>query len=146
MTVADAKKQLLATERVKKVHAVIGGGKEATVLLVEENGSGDLLCAKVFRYFTSTIKKRLRGTAHLLASDMAVLAAKQEYWNLFEMVKHTPVPKPIDLVENIILMEFISDGSSLSMTPAPLIRDIDLTPFEPEEILYNSIDILAQIF
>ncbi len=145
MTVADAKNQLLATGKVKRVHAVIGGGKEATVLLAE-NVSGELLCAKVFRYFTSTIKKRLQGTVHILASDMAMLAAKQEYWNLFEMVKHTPVPKPIDLVENIILMEFISDGSSSSMTPAPLIRDIDLTPFDPEEILYTSIDILAQIF
>ncbi|MHA1542631.1 MAG: RIO1 family regulatory kinase/ATPase domain-containing protein [Candidatus Hodarchaeales archaeon] len=145
MTVADAKRQLLATGKVKRVHAVIGGGKEATVLLAE-NVSGELLCAKVFRYFTSTIKKRLQGTAHILASDMAMLAAKQEYWNLFEMVKYIPVPKPIDLVENIILMEFISDGFSLSMTPAPLIRDIDLTPFNPEEILYTSIDILAQIF
>ncbi len=145
VTVADAKNQLLATGKVKRVHAVIGGGKEATVLLAE-NVSGELLCAKVFRYFTSTIKKRLQGTVHILASDMAMLAAKQEYWNLFEMVKYVPVPKPIGLVENIILMEFISEGSSSSMIPAPLIRDIDLTPFDPEEILYTSIDILAQIF
>ncbi len=142
---ADAKNQLLSTGKVKRVHAVIGGGKEATVLLAE-NVSGEFLCAKVFRYFTSTIKKRLRGTAHILASDMAMLAAKQEYWNLFEMVKYSSVPKPLDLVENIILMEFISDGSSSSMVPAPLIRDVDLTPFDPEEVLYTSIDILAQIF
>lgn len=126
------------------MHAVIGGGKEATVLLAE-NTSDKLVCAKVFRYFTSTIKKRLQGTIHILASDMAMLAAKQEYWNLHEMVKHVPVPKPLALLGNIILMEFISDGSE-SMTPAPLIRDIDLTIFDPEEVLYTSLDILAQIF
>ncbi len=145
VTVAGAKSQLLGTGKVKRVHAVIGGGKEATVLLTE-NTSGELICAKVFRYFTSTIKKRLQGTVHILASDMAMLAAKQEYWNLYEMVKHSPVPKPLALVGNIILMEFISDGSTSSMTPAPLIQDVNLTPFDPEEILYTSIDILAQIF
>ena len=145
MTVAGAKSHLLGTGKVERVHAVIGGGKEATVLLAE-NASGELICAKVFRYFTSTIRKRLQGTIHILASDMAMLAAKQEYWNLYDMAKHCPVPKPLSLVGNIILMEFISDGSISSMTPAPLIRDVDLTPFDPEEILYTSLDILAQIF
>jgi serine/threonine-protein kinase RIO1 len=120
------------------------GGKEATVLLAE-NPSGELVCAKVFRYFTSTIRKRLQGTIHILASDMAMLAAKQEFWNLHEMIKHVPVPKPLDLVGNIILMEFISDGSE-TMTPAPLIRDVDVTPLDPEEVLNTSLDILVQIF
>ena len=145
VTVSDSISQLIQTGEIKRVHGVIGGGKEATVLLAENN-SNEFVCAKVFRYFTSTIKKRLQGTIHILASDMAMLAAKQEYWNLHEMVKHCPVPKPLSLIGNIILMEFISDGSPSSMTPAPLIRDVDLTPFDPEEILYTSLDILAQIF
>ncbi len=143
--IADAITQLLDTRKVRQVYAVIGGGKEATVLLAKDS-SGELVCAKVFRFYTSTIKKRLRGTKHLLPSDMAMLAAKQEYWNLEAMAKFCPVPKPRGLLENIVLMDFISKDSSTPMIPAPLIRDVDLLSFDPEEILYSSIDILAQLF
>ncbi len=143
--IADAITELLDSQLVTKIHSVIGGGKEATVLLAEDL-KGELVCAKVFRYFTSTIKKRLRGTKHLLASDMAVLAAKQEFWNLKAMESYSPVPKPIGLLNNIVIMEFINESPSSSFSPAPLIRDVDLAPYDPEEILYTAIDILADIF
>ena len=143
--IADAKTQLLDTQKVKQVYSVIGGGKEATVLLAEDP-EGALVCAKVFRYYTSTIKKRLRGTIHLLPSDMAMIAAKQEYWNLHAMVKFTAVPKPRGLLQNIVLMDFIPESPSAPMTPAPLIRDVNLLSFNPEEILHTAIDIIAQIF
>ncbi|MHA2226776.1 MAG: RIO1 family regulatory kinase/ATPase domain-containing protein [Candidatus Hodarchaeales archaeon] len=144
VTIAEAKTQLLATGEIRKVLAVIGGGKEATVLLAE-NIHEELVCAKVFRYFTSTIKKRLRGTKHLLASDMAALAAKQEFWNLEEMHKIIPVPRPISLVDNIVIMDFIAEDKG-STTPAPLIRDVNLTFYDPEELFYESIDIIANLF
>jgi serine/threonine-protein kinase RIO1 len=143
--ISDAKKQLLETQEVKQIYSIIGGGKEATVLLAKSE-TGDLVCAKVFRYYTSTIKKRLRGTVHLLPSDMAMIAAKQEYWNLHAMTNFTSVPKPRGLLKNIVLMDFIPESPSLPMTPAPLIRDVDLSSFDPEEILYSAIDIIAQIF
>ena len=143
--IADAIAELLESQLVGKVHSVIGGGKEATVLLAEDF-DGNLVCAKVFRYFTSTNKKRLRGTKHLLESDMAGLAAKQEYFNLKAMIEHSPVPKPIALLENIVIMEFINEDPSHPFSPAPLICDVDLLPYDPEEILYSAIDILAQIF
>jgi serine/threonine-protein kinase RIO1 len=142
--IAEAKSQLLATGEINKILAVIGGGKEATVLLAE-NFESILVCAKVFRFFTSTIKKRMRGTKHITASDMAALAAKQEYWNLYEMHNHVPVPKPHVLLENVVIMEFIAENSG-SNTPAPLLKDVDLTSYDPEEIFHESIDILAQLF
>jgi serine/threonine-protein kinase RIO1 len=143
--IADASRELLDSHLVSKIHSIIGGGKEATVLLAEDL-NGELVCAKVFRYFTSTIKKRLKGTKHLLASDMAAIAAKQEFFNLKALMKHSPVPKPLYLLDNIVIMEFISENPSSSFSPAPLIRDVDLSQFDPEEILYSAIDILAQIF
>lgn len=142
--ITEAKSQLLATGEIKTILAVIGGGKEATVLLAK-NYTDDFVCAKFFRFFTSTIKKRLRGTRHITARDMAALAAKQEYWNLVEMYHHVPVPKPHLLAGNIVIMDFIAKNNG-STTPAPLIKDIDLTYYDPEEILHESIDILAQLF
>ena len=142
--IAEARSQLLATGEIKKVLAIIGGGKEATVLLAESI-EDELVCAKVFRYFTSTIKKRLRGTKHLLADEMAALAARQEYWNLYEMHNYVPVPKPRLLVENIVLMDFIGEETG-SSTPAPLLRDVDLNIYDPEEFFNESIDIIANLF
>lgn len=144
VTIAEAKGQLLATGEIKRIISVIGRGKEATVLLAE-SVKEELICAKVFRYFTSTIKKRLRGTIHLLPSDMAILAAKQEYWNLVEMHKNIPVPKPHLLLDNIVIMEFISDERG-SSNPASLLKDTNLHNYDPEELLHESIDILAQLF
>ncbi len=143
--ISEAKKQLLETRKVKQIFSIIGGGKEATVLLAEDI-TGDLVCAKVFRYYTSTIKKRLRGTIHLLPSDMAMIAAKQEYWNLHAMKNFTSVPKPRSLLQNIVVMDFIPESPSSPMIPAPLIRNVDLSSFDPEEILHSAIDIIAQIF
>ena len=61
------------------------------------------------------------------------------------MHKHVQVPKPLRLLGNIVIMNFISKKEG-SQTPAPLLRDIDLSPYDPEELLYESIDILAQLF
>ncbi|MFX0123122.1 MAG: RIO1 family regulatory kinase/ATPase [Candidatus Hodarchaeota archaeon] len=145
VTITEARNQLLATGEIQKVLSIIGGGKEATVLLAE-NIDEELVCAKVFRYFTSTIRKRLRGTIHLLEDDMAALAAKQEYWNLHEMlVNKIPVPEPKLLLDNIVIMEFIAEEKG-STSPAPLLREVDLTHYDPEELFYDSIDILAELF
>ncbi len=140
----EAKKELLDTGEIKKILSVIGGGKEATVILAL-NEKDEFVCAKVFRFFTSTIKKRLHGTQHILANDMAALAARQEYWNLMQMREHVLVPKPISLMDNIVVMEFIPASSGLE-DPAPLLRDVPLPKEKATEYLYDSIDILADLF
>ncbi len=147
ITVAQAKEQLLATKKIAKVLKVIGGGKEATVLLAQEKDTGELVCAKVFRYYTSTIKKRLLGTHHISANGMAGIAASQEYWNLYGLYKAgIPVPKPRLLLNNITIMDFI--GSDYDKTiPTPLLRDVDIRQYgDPEEIFHESIGLLADMF
>ena len=147
ITVAQAKNQLLATKKIDKVLKVIGGGKEATVLLAQEKDTGDLVCAKVFRYYTSTIRKRLQGTRHISENGMAGIAASQEYWNLDGLYKAgIPVPKPRLLLNNIAIMDFIGSEEDETV-PAPLLRDVDIRSYgDPEEIFYESIGLLADMF
>ncbi|MHA2121858.1 MAG: RIO1 family regulatory kinase/ATPase domain-containing protein [Promethearchaeota archaeon] len=147
VTVKQATNQLLATSEIKKVFSVIGAGKEATVLLAQEEATDELICAKVFRYFTNTIKKRLQGTHHVTKEMMASLAAKQEFWNLYGLHKvKIPVPKPRYLLNNIMMMDFISVEED-SLVPAPLLSDVDINEFDdPDNILYEAIDIIAHVF
>jgi serine/threonine-protein kinase RIO1 len=147
ITVREATNQLLAIGEIKQVFSVIGAGKEATVLLAQEKETEEFICAKVFRYFTSTIKKRLQGTHHISTQEMASIAAKQEYWNLYRLHKASiPVPKPRYLLKNIMMMEFINIEED-SPIPAPLLSDVDLSEIDdPENILYEAIDIIARVF
>ena len=147
VTLSEACEQLLSLKEIDKVFSVIGAGKEATVLLARETETKDLVCAKVFRYFTSTISKRLRGTKHISKMGMAYIVAKQEYWNLGELFNaQIPVPKPRYLINNIFVMDFINFQDSVYQ-PAPLLSEIDIRNFDdPEEILYESIEILAKMF
>jgi len=145
--VTEAINQLLATGKIRKAISVIGAGKEATVLLAQEKETNDLICAKVFRYFTSTIRKRLQGTRHISKEMMASIAAKQEYWNLYGLYKaNIPVPKPRYLLNNIMIMDFISIEED-SIVPAPILSDVKISDIDdPENLLYEAIDIVARMF
>ncbi|MFQ5979137.1 MAG: hypothetical protein ACE5OZ_13510 [Candidatus Heimdallarchaeota archaeon] len=49
ITIAQARDQLLATNKIKKIIGVFGGGKEATVLVAEERGTGEYVwCPATF--------------------------------------------------------------------------------------------------
>lgn len=149
VTVNWAKEFLLSSNIVNSVHEVLGAGKEATVLLVK-NKVNKYLCAKVFRYYTSTNRKRLKGIIdpHVKLDDMAKIVAKQEYRNLEILYDEgIAVPKPILLRGNIFLMEFISYDDQ-GLDPAPLLLEVDLIQngYNPEELLFEAIDILAQMF
>ena len=143
----EARDELLSLKEIDKVLYVIGAGKEATVLLARETKTKDLVCAKVFRYFTSTIRKRLQGTKHISKMGMAYIVAKQEYWNLVELYNaQVPVPRPRYLLDNIVIMDFINFQDGIYQ-PAPLLSEIDINLFgDPEEILYEAIEILAKMF
>ena len=147
VTFNDACNQLLATDEIDKIFSVIGAGKEATVLLARETKTKDLICAKVFRYFTSTVRKRLYGTKHITKDGMASIITKQEYWNLYELYNaQIPVPKPRYLLNNIVIMDFINFHDEIYQ-PAPLLSEIDINIYDdPEEVLYEAIAILAKMF
>lgn len=78
---------------------------------------------------------------------MASITAKQEYWNLVELYdSQIPVPKPRYLLSNIVILDFINLQENIYQ-PAPLLRDIDISFYDDlEDILYESIDILAKMF
>lgn len=78
---------------------------------------------------------------------MSRIAAKTEYWNLVGMWEaKIPVLRPRFLRENILCMDYISAESN-TLKPAPLLREVDLTTgYDPEEVLYESLDILSQMF
>jgi RIO kinase 1 len=147
ITVTKASNQLLATGKIEKIISVIGAGKEATVLLAQEKKTDEMICAKVYRYYTSTIRKRLQGTRHITKEMMASIAAKQEYWNLYELYKtNIPVPKPRYLLNNIMTMDFIELEDD-SLVPAPVLSDVNISDIDdPENILYEAIDIIARMF
>jgi serine/threonine-protein kinase RIO1 len=90
------------------------------------------------------IKKSLQGS---LRSDTANAAAKNEYWNLFDMYSAgVPVPRPRKLIQNAVIMDFISNPYDPEK-PAPILSDIDIRAnSDPEEILHEAINILAKIF
>lgn len=147
VTFNEACQQLLSTVEIDKVFSVIGAGKEATVLLAQESNTKDLVCAKVFRYHTSTTRNRLHGTKHITKIGMANIIAKQEYWNLVEMYNtNIPVPKPRYLLGNIVIMDFINFQDDVYQ-PAPLLSEVNIDFIDdPEEILYESIEIIASMF
>ncbi len=147
VTFVDARNQLFSTGKINKVFAVIGAGKEATVLLAQEKNTNDLVCAKVFRFFTSTIRKRLQGTKHITQMGMASITASQEYWNLVELYNaQVPVPKPRILLNNIVIMDFINFQDD-EYQPAPLLSEINIRDYDdPDEVLYESVEILAKMF
>ncbi|MFX0095779.1 MAG: RIO1 family regulatory kinase/ATPase [Candidatus Hodarchaeota archaeon] len=146
VTIAQAREQLLATGGIAKVLTVLGYGKEATILLAQET-TGEYVCAKVFRFFSSTNQKRLQGTKHLFADDMASLVARTEYWNLVEMYEAgVVVPRPRFFRENILVMDYITAQTG-TINRAPLLREVDLNEgYDPEEVLYESLDILEDMF
>ena len=81
ITIRDAKLQLLQTGKFSTIHGVIGAGKEATVLLASLKQNDELVCAKIYRYYTSTNIKRAGGSKHIIWDEMAMYAATKEYWN-----------------------------------------------------------------
>jgi serine/threonine-protein kinase RIO1 len=144
ITIAGVRDDLIQNQHIDEYLSVIGAGKEATVLLARETGTKELVCVKVFRYYTSMIKKSLQGS---LRSDTANAAAKNEYWNLFDMYSAgVPVPRPRKLIQNAVIMDFISNPYDPEK-PAPILSDIDIRAnSDPEEILHEAINILAKIF
>ncbi len=144
ISITGIRDKLIENKYIDEYFSIIGAGKEVTVLLARETDTRDLVCVKVFRYYTSMIKKSLQGT---MRSDVANMLAKNEYWNLYDMYNAgIPVPRPRKLIQNAVIMDFISDPVDINK-PAPILSDIDMRVYcDPIEILYEAIDILARIF
>ncbi len=147
ITIRDAKLQLLKTNKFDAIDEVIGAGKEATVLKARLKDQTTNICAKIYRYYTSTNSKRVNGSKHIQWDEMAIYAATREFWNLHALYNTgIPVPKPIELIDNIVIMEYISSPFD-SQAPGPLLHSLPQEMFDdPEPVLYEAIDILVRIF
>ncbi|MHA1673793.1 MAG: RIO1 family regulatory kinase/ATPase domain-containing protein [Promethearchaeota archaeon] len=147
ISMKEIQEQLNAAGKIGKIYSIIGQGKEALVLTAQEILTNQPVCVKIFKFYSSTNKKRIEGTHHIRASGMAMLAAKQEYWNLKEMFNHDiPVPKPLHLLQNILIMDLIPLRQN-SIVPAMLLKDYQpKTKSEAEDLLEQSIDIIARLF
>ncbi len=107
---------------------IINSGKESVVLAGE--GPQGEVAVKVYRIYTANFK---RYTQYIggdyrfrIPKDkrkIILVWAKKEYRNLKRMkLFGVRVPRPIDVVGNILVMEFIGKNG----IPAPLLKDVEL--------------------
>ncbi len=129
----------------------IGFGKEASVFIGFKKGSKEVskpLILKVYRYYTSTTKQRLRNEHKLTLRDVAFISAKKEFWNLKELEAFAfPVPKAYDQCFEAFTMEFIGRQDNMTPQPYPPLRYVDLREFdEPIEFLDQLLELYWTLF
>ncbi|MCS7102811.1 MAG: serine protein kinase RIO [Candidatus Korarchaeum sp.] len=106
---------------------IVSSGKESVVLA--GRGAGVEVAVKVHRVYTANFKRYLDyivGDHRFVpVKDKEKLIntwARKEFRNLLRMWESgVNVPKPVDLAGNIVVMEFIGEGS----IPAPLLREVE---------------------
>lgn len=119
---------------------VISAGKEALVLAGK--GPDGELAVKIYKIYNANFKKYLdyiigdhRFPPIKDKSKIISIWAKKEFRNLKRLWDSgVRVPRPIHVVGNVLVMEFIGDGG----VPAPLLRDARLE--DPERYLEEIIE------
>lgn len=113
-----------------KVHYPVSTGKEGNVFYAED-ADGEPLALKIYRTSTSTFKRvakyvegdsRFRGITGNRWKFIYAWASK-EYSNLDRYCEaELPVPEPVAVDQNCLLMEFVGDENG----PAPRLKDCEL--------------------
>lgn len=106
---------------------IISSGKESVVLA--GRGTGTEVAVKIHRVHTANFGRYLdyivgdhRFVPVRDREKLVYLWAKKEFRNLRRMWDSgVNVPRPIDIAGNIVVMEFIGEGS----VPAPLLREVE---------------------
>lgn len=124
--------KLLTRGTINALHGVISSGKEANVYRGEDD-EGNSVAVKIYRMSTAETDfmleyimgdprfKRVRRQSRSLIPQWA----SKEYKNLHRYHNAgIPVPKPLDIERNVLIMEFIGDPES--NLPAPLIKNIEV--------------------
>jgi len=138
--------KLLSRDTFTAVHGVISTGKEASVYR-GESSDGQSVAIKIYRMSTAETDfmreyiigdsrfKRVGKRSRTLIPQWAL----KEYKNLHRY--HTagiPVPKPLDIERNIVVMEFIGDGKK--GLAAPLLKEVEIpSPVSTYNDLINMI-------
>lgn len=141
-----------------EVRRKLPSGKEADLYLVSENEN--LFALKVYREMNSRSfqknheylsGKHMRRTSEKRAVEkrnkfgkklMHKLWVKREFFLLSKLYDAgADVPKPIEMIDNAILMEFIGYNSE----SAPLLKDVEFTPKEAKKV-YDRIIFNIELF
>ncbi|MHA2362709.1 MAG: RIO1 family regulatory kinase/ATPase domain-containing protein [Candidatus Hodarchaeales archaeon] len=127
----------------------LGGGKEAFVILGENDG--EAVCVKTFKPYSATNEKRTKSQFHVTSHEMAAIMAKTEFWNLriFDYYK-VNVPKPLEHNGGLAFsMSLIRDKDQPSYEPAPLLKHVDLENnygIDPGTFLESILDQIELMF
>ncbi|MHA2151577.1 MAG: serine protein kinase RIO [Candidatus Thorarchaeota archaeon] len=124
--------KLLNRGTITALHGVISTGKEANVYRGED-ADGNSIAVKIYRMSTAETDfmleyimgdprfKRVRRQSRSLIPQWAI----KEFKNLHRYHNAgIPVPKPLDIERNVLIMEFIGDLES--NLPAPLIKNVEV--------------------
>ncbi len=137
---------------IKRIYGVISAGKEARVYWAKDNKGQDL-AVKI--YLTSTAEFR-KGILKYIIGDprfenipksnirkLIYAWTKKEYRNLKRLTDAgVRVPKPIYVMRNILVMEFIGhDGIR-----APLLREIDLGEDEAYRVFNKIVEYIELMY
>ncbi|MFW9767990.1 MAG: serine protein kinase RIO [Candidatus Thorarchaeota archaeon] len=140
--------KLLNRGTISALHGAISTGKEANVYRGED-AEGKPLAVKIYRISTAETDfmleyiigdprfKRVKRRSRSLIPQWAT----KEYKNLHRYYDAgIPVPRPIDIERNVLVMEFIGDLET--NLPAPLIKNVEVP--SPAKV-YNDIMHLIEI-
>ena len=122
---------MITKKIISYVNGAISAGKESVVFWAVDNNSNNV-ALKIYLVTTSNFKKRApyiqgdprfhkikKGTRNLVT-----LWAQKEFRNLSQCYNlGLPVPKPISLENNVLVMDFIGSNGS----PASLLQESDVT-------------------
>ena len=151
-TVFDEKTRLILYSMISKglfevLEGAISTGKEANVYFA--TSKEESIAIKIFRIDAPSFKKmrdyiegdyrfkKIRGKR----SGFIEMWAKKEFKNLKRMAEHdVPVPQPIYVERNILLMEYLGEGDAV----LPLLRDCNVN--KPKKLYKNLIETVRTIY
>jgi RIO kinase 1 len=131
---------LMKSGALRNLNGVVSSGKEARIYWGERD-DGSSVAVKIYFTVTSEFKKRLsyvlgdprfenvrRGSSNLI-----MVWAQKEYKNLLTAYEAgIPVPKPLAIRRNVLVMEFIGhDGK-----PAPLLNEVEVKQSYYKKVIY----------
>ena len=141
----DAPHLLKEYALLDEVVGTVGGGKEATVYIGIKDEVP--LVAKIFKFFSGTNVKRLRGTHRLTEMDMAAIMAKREFWVLKDLeTAGVTAPRPVAHVNNCMTMQLIGDAHEKPPV-APRLSEVDLRNYgDPYDFLDQILEEIETMF
>ena len=105
---------------IKKIGGEISRGKEAAVFISETN-EGGYVALKIYKPYPSfNMMNYIRGDPRftgLSKKNVISTWAKKEFKNLFKFTElGVRVPKPLKVLDNVLVLEFIGEGREASKT------------------------------